>query len=237
MFSVQTLLVLSLGPGLLMTLFYLLVMPELLHHHLPPVWGQMMAALVVIIPLELGILLITGKRIHGCYTLRGAVLYNEPLPLRQYLWLVPGAVLSALLLPGLVVWLEPWLQKSLFSWLPAWFSTGISAINSYPPTIRWITFGLWIASLLLAGPIVEELYFRGFLLPRTPGGRLAPLINAWLFAIYHFWQPYTVLTVTLFALPLAYLVWWRRNVYLSIIAHCTVNAFMFLSLVAGVIER
>lgn len=43
----------------------------------------------------------------------------------------------------------------------------------------------------LIGPVVEELYFRGFLLPRISRlGRWAPLLNTVLFSLYHFFTPW-----------------------------------------------
>ena len=58
----------------------------------------------------------------------------------------------------------------------------------------------WIVTLCaffvlngVIGPVVEELYFRGFLLPRMERlGRWAPLVNATLFSIYHFWSPWQI---------------------------------------------
>jgi AcrR family transcriptional regulator len=41
--------------------------------------------------------------------------------------------------------------------------------------------------------VVEELYFRGYLLPRISRfGGWAPVINCCLFALYHFWQPFNL---------------------------------------------
>jgi uncharacterized protein len=76
----------------------------------------------------------------------------------------------------------------------------------------------------VAGPIAEELYFRGFLLPRlSPLGPWAPLLNAVLFSLYHLWLPWQNLSRILLILPLAYCVWWKRNLYLGILAHCAIN--------------
>jgi membrane protease YdiL (CAAX protease family) len=76
----------------------------------------------------------------------------------------------------------------------------------------------------LAAPVVEELYFRGYLLPRLARfGAWAPLVNAVLFTIYHFWQPYAYLSILALMLPFIYLVWWKRNVYLGIAIHCAIN--------------
>ena len=237
-FGWPTLLLLYLAPGLVLVGFYIVVAPLLLAAGLPPVWGLLLGTLVIIVPIELGIVLLHSRRRTGRAQLRPAVAALTPLAARQYLWLVPLAVLGSLLLPGLVVLLEPWIRATFFGWLPPWFSAGLSDIATYAPAIQWATAILWTISVVLIGPIVEELYFRGFLLPRTTRGSwVAPLLNALLFALYHFWQPYAVLTIALFALPLAYLVWWRRNVTLSIIAHCTINAVAFVSLYTGLMQR
>jgi membrane protease YdiL (CAAX protease family) len=43
----------------------------------------------------------------------------------------------------------------------------------------------------VAGPVVEEVYFRGYLLPRISRfGAWAPLINTVLFSVYHFFTPW-----------------------------------------------
>lgn len=43
----------------------------------------------------------------------------------------------------------------------------------------------------VVGPVVEELYFRGHLLPRIDRyGRWAPVLNTVLFSLYHFWTPW-----------------------------------------------
>jgi uncharacterized protein len=73
----------------------------------------------------------------------------------------------------------------------------------------------------VVGPIVEELYFRGHLLPRISRfGRWAPLLNVLFFPFYHFWTPWMFFSRVLL---LVYVVWWKRNIYLGMIAHCLLN--------------
>jgi len=237
-FTWPTLLLLYLGPGVLLTSFYIVVAPLLLAGGLPPVWGLLIGALVVIVPIELAIVLLYSRQITGRAQLRPGVVYLDRLSSHQYLWLVPITILSAFVMPGLVVLLEPWLRSTFFAWLPSWFSAGLSDFARYSPSIQVATVILWVVSVVIIGPLVEELYFRGFLLPRTAQGHwYAPLLNALLFALYHFWQPYAILTIALFALPLAYVVWWKRNIAVSILAHCSINLLAFLSLFAGIVQR
>ena len=74
------------------------------------------------------------------------------------------------------------------------------------------------------GPIVEELYFRGYLLPRMEWmGRWAPLVNVSLFSLYHFWSPWQMLGRILALAPTVYAVRWKENIYLGMVVHCTLN--------------
>jgi len=84
-----------------------------------------------------------------------------------------------------------------------------------------------IVALLFSGvaaPVVEELYFRGFLLPRMEHmGWAAPLWNSLLFALYHFYFPENVLVIFVGFLPISYVVWKTRNVRIGIIVHGIIN--------------
>ncbi len=77
---------------------------------------------------------------------------------------------------------------------------------------------------LLAKLVFEEMYFRGFLLPRMSYlGVLAPAANALLFAVAHYWQPYNWPLIFLLVLVNAYVVWWRRNIYIATLLHGSAN--------------
>ena len=43
------------------------------------------------------------------------------------------------------------------------------------------------------------------------------------FLYYSFWQPANIPEIFLLVTPLYYLVWWKRNIYISIAVHCTAN--------------
>ena len=77
--------------------------------------------------------------------------------------------------------------------------------------------------------MVEELYFRGYLLPRMPlSDTLAPVLHSALFALYHIWTPWMVVSRTIGVLPLIYVVRSKRNIYVGITAHCLANTLDFL---------
>jgi membrane protease YdiL (CAAX protease family) len=52
---------------------------------------------------------------------------------------------------------------------------------------------------------------------------MAPALNAVLFTIQHFWQPFNWPLILLINLPLAYVVCWRQNIYIGMLLHCATN--------------
>jgi hypothetical protein len=100
-----------------------------------------------------------------------------------------------------------------------------------------VIFTLAVLLRGIAIPIVEELYFRGFLLPRLSRFKWwAPVIGGLFFAIYHVWQPMAFITIFVTGVILGIIVQWKRNVYLGIIMHMLANTFsavMALMLVLG----
>ncbi len=49
------------------------------------------------------------------------------------------------------------------------------------------------------------------------------MINALLFTLGHFWQPYNYPLIFLLVLPEICLVYWKRNIKISILLHCAGN--------------
>jgi membrane protease YdiL (CAAX protease family) len=73
-------------------------------------------------------------------------------------------------------------------------------------------------------PIVAELYFRGFLLPRMSRfGKFAPLINTILFSIYHLFTPWQIITRIIGITPMVYSVWINKDIKIGMIVHCMLN--------------
>ena len=76
-------------------------------------------------------------------------------------------------------------------------------------------------------PMVEELYFRGYLLPRMKG-KFAILFQSFLFAAYHFFSPWMIIAITLGFLPILFGVK-KKNIYVGIIAHILCNSVGFVT--------
>jgi membrane protease YdiL (CAAX protease family) len=228
-------LALHLGPGVALVLFFLAAGPAFHRAGLPPLWGLLSGVLVVVVPIELGLvarsLRSRGIRLSWSALGLGRIHQSDLLPL-----VIAGA--ACLVAPGLVIGLEPILDARIFGWLPDWFSAGIHGLSAYPPGVEAATLALWFLSVVIVGPAVEEIYFRGWLLPQLPGSRwMGCTTHTALFAVYHLWQPQAWLTVFLFALPLTALAITRRKVTLSVIVHCGVNIVTFAALLTGAMQR
>jgi len=79
------------------------------------------------------------------------------------------------------------------------------------------------------GPVAQECYFRGFLLPRLARlGIWGVVLNAGLFSLYYVWAPGQILTRLLFLTPLIYAVWRTRDLRIGIWFQCFGNILAVL---------
>lgn len=101
-----------------------------------------------------------------------------------------------LLVAVVVVVIDEWLADSVFAWLPETIVTmaTVEGGEQAMSTGALVTFlVLFFITNGVVGPITEELYFRGHLLPRIDRyGRGAPVLNTVLFTRYHFHTPMAV---------------------------------------------
>lgn len=211
---------LHLLPGFLIGGCYFVLIPVLHTRGYPSIMALMCAIFLLLLPFELGWLLYEGKRMNGHISLQGVVLYRTPIPFWQYFLWVP---VLFLLLGTIFTVMKPvdvLLQEKIFPWLPV-LEGGLEV--GYSRNVLIVTWSMVAVFGALAGPIVEEFYFRGYLLPRMGyAGKWAPLLHSLMFGLYHIWTPWMFLTRTLGMLPLAYAVRWR-NLNLAIIVHVLVN--------------
>jgi membrane protease YdiL (CAAX protease family) len=230
---------LHLLPGALGTLAFVWLAPPLVGRGLPSLLAMLAAALFVIVPVELGILLYAGYKRNQQLRLDGIVLYREPVPWWQYVAIVLPLLFWAFVVTGLMQPFDTTVGNSLFGWLPDWyFIFGDSASGQVAPSVLlWtLVLGLVVNGIIL--PVVEELYFRGYLLPRIDRlGAWAPFANGLLFSLYHFWTPWQNVSRLLFVWPMVYATWWKRNVWIAIMTHVAVNIVGGLLMIGLVLNQ
>jgi membrane protease YdiL (CAAX protease family) len=229
------LIALHLVPGALMTVGFVALAPLAQRFGFPPIAALLGAILLVLVPVELGLLAVAARR-DGT-TVVDLISYRRRITGRTWAWLVPSLIVLAFLGFGLHQAIEPALIDRFFGWLPGWYVRPIvvDRIGDYSATAWIVTIVAYFALNGFVGPIVEELYFRGYLLPRMERfGRWAPLLNVSLFSIYHFWSPWQIAARILGLAPTVYAVRRTRNVVLGMVVHCSLNT-LGVALVASMI--
>ncbi|MFL5750827.1 MAG: CPBP family intramembrane glutamic endopeptidase [Chloroflexota bacterium] len=236
--STLALLALHIIPGALMTAGFVLLAPVVGALGFPPIAALLTAIVVILVPTELGVVLWAARREDA--RVADLIPYRRGLPAREWAVLVPTLVVIAFLGFGLLQAIEPAVLDRFFGWLPAWYVSPISLdrIGDYSASAWIVTLAAYLAINGLVGPIVEELYFRGYLLPRMERlGRWAPLVNVSLFSLYHFWSPWQVLARIVGLAPMVYAVRWKQNIFLGMAVHCTLNTLSVLIVAALVLGR
>ena len=213
---------LHLLPGILTGAAFFLIAPITQRNSLPSLWAHGIADLFVILPFIYGFLFYQGNKRNGRFSLDGVVLYRERIPWWQYLVYVPVLIASAAVFP-LLAPVTNFIADNLFSWWPAMYDLSFD-LRGYPPAIITATLIFNFLVIALLAPIAEEIYFRGYLLPRLSRfGFWAVPIHTTLFGLFHVWSPWMVVARAIGIIPFAYIVQRKQNIYIGMIAHCFFN--------------
>src|SRR4051794_31061308 len=213
--------VLHLAPGAAVLAAYAALVPVARHFHLPSAAALAATGLVAVAPVQLGLLRRHRRRHPG----EAAVQLRRRLPLPRVLaWALLEIVLAAvafLLTAPLVDRLQ-----GAFGWWPSAWALDLGNHDGYTRGAQLATALLLLLGTVLVAPLVEELYFRGYLLPRMPPrlGAGTPLAHATLFALYHLQTPWLTPARIVAITPLAYIATRTRDVRIGMVAHCVLNA-------------
>jgi hypothetical protein len=218
--------ILHLFPGILVGGFYFLARQPVAKMGYPSIFALLLAFAIVLIPFELGYLFVQGKKKTGRFTLQGIIGYRNPILCWQYLVWVFVIFISVGAIFTLLKPVDAFLQEKLFFWLP---EPNLGLDGNYSRTKLIVTYVMFLVFNVMLAPMVEELYFRGYLLPRMKG-KLATLLHSFLFAAIHVFTPWMILTRTLGLLPIVYGVK-KTNIYVGMIVHMLGNAMDLLTAV------
>lgn len=224
--------VLHLVPGVLIVVAYLLIGEPLVRSiGCPAFLGWAIALCLILVPLQAGLLWLGYSR-NGRFSLHGVLHYiDKPVPRGKLIAMVT-ALIGWMMALGIVLAPLNNFFKPFFSWLP-YGNTGGSGNNTYLDLHGYSHSVLLTTTLIclpLTGvslPLIEELYFRGFLLPRIAHlGRRAPILNTVLFALYHFWSPWVFISRVIFTFPGYWFAWRYKDIRLSIGMHVGVTSIV-----------
>ncbi|WP_067857315.1 CPBP family intramembrane glutamic endopeptidase [Nocardia shimofusensis] len=221
---------LHLVPGALIVVVYLLIAEPFVEAvGYPAFLGWAIALFLVLIPVLAGLLWLGLER-NGHLSLRGVLHYiDQPLP-RGKLMVMVIALIVWMMVLGFALAPVNNIVKDFFTWLP-YANTGDSGNNTYldldgyPHSVVLTTMVICLPLTGVSLPLIEELYFRGFLLPRIAHlGGWAPVVSTVLFSLYHFWSPWAFLSRLIFTFPGFWSVWRYKDIRLSIGMHVGVTS-------------
>ena len=204
---------------------------------MPAILALLAEIALVIVPIELGDLLYQGGKGAGGGRCGGRGLPRAVAGAADRLRTVPLVAWFIVMLFLLVAVFDERIADGLFSWYPESVRefASFEGDGTYATWVLIVVFAAAFAINGILGPVVEELYFRGHLLPRIDRfGRGAPVLNAVLFSLYHFWTPWQNIGRILGLLPWIYTVWRKRSLALSIAVHISVNCIFLLLVLAAV---
>ena len=236
--SILRVLLLVFVPTSLLTLIYILA--GYLQNTIPSLLLFFLLAMFILFPIEVWVVLHASKKKYGSYSLKSAFSNHQKLPWRVIflygflLWGFAG-IMSVTIAP-----LENMLFAPISSWLtsimPEYFDwNNIDYLKQYSKNILILTSVVYFILNVFIGPIVEEIFFRGYLTSKISRyGKYAPIIITVLFSIYHFWLPFNNLFRIVIFFPAAYLAWKKKNIYIAIVFHCLCNLVSAISFIVAV---
>ena len=234
---------LQLAPGLASVPVFALLAWMFSKLGVPNIFALTLAVLLIEVPMCWAIMVHRVRKETGRFQLKDAFPWTQSIPWWQYLVIgVPLIFFSMFMIVGIGPRVDAVLLDGAFSWVPDWFAMRPDP-GMFTTMSRALLMTLWVLmlfGLVIAGGVTQELYSRGFLLPRTEHlGWWAPALNALLFAMLHTVAPWSWLVFFLMTLPWAYLVWWRRSVKIGLFIHVGMLGLQWLAMtmvIFGVVQ-
>lgn len=207
---------------------------------LPSILMFFLLAVVMLFPFEIGVVLRASKKEYGKYSLKSAFYQYTPMsPWKIFIYgflLFGFAGLMSITIAPLENNLLAPLSDKIAQVMPQYFNWNhIEQLKLYSKEVLFITCTGYFICNVLIGPIIEELFFRGYLTSKLSRfGDFAPVIVTVLFSMYHFWLPFNNLFRICAFLPAAWVAWKKKNIYIAIVFHCLCNLFSTIGFIIAV---
>ena len=189
---------------------------------LPVLLAIIIAAVISLTLVPISVIALAAKRQELKF--KDMIPYTQKTPIGKLLLYAVPCFLFGVLVFGVFSGFEYSFWNDSFSFMPTWLRLDKYVMEDWGVGILRLTAIANFIVVGLCGPFMEELYFRGFLLPRMDRlGKAAPLVNAALFSIYHLFSPWELISRVFGCAPFAYAVWHKRDLRISIAVHCSMN--------------
>lgn len=219
------------------------VLPWLVAQGYPKVlmWG-MVASIMLFIFAVIGFALIQKEAKQLNISVKERLLIKR-VPLKQWLIcfgiMIVGLVVSQGLVPVIPTFIQ-WTGLSIPDYMPFWLDPSVNPMETdlnvlspgYPIQGNYVIVIVMAVTLLL-NILVEEIYFRAWLLPKMQSlGKWGWVLNALLFALYHTFQLWLFPILAVVSLSITFTVHFTKSVLPAFTLHFIAN---FLLAVIGIL--
>ena len=140
------------------------------------------------IPIELGYLFHVAKKEEGTFNIFKILGLKGKLKVKVLIFYSLASIIVGVIPLIALKPLSDYLLKTVFGWIPSWYNF-VQDMSLFSKNYIIIAILVSFFILTLIVPIIEELYFRGFLLARMKWmGKYSVLYNVILFSVYHFFH-------------------------------------------------
>ncbi|MEW9094646.1 MAG: CPBP family intramembrane glutamic endopeptidase [Clostridiaceae bacterium] len=221
--SIGKLIALHLFPGIVLSIIYICMLKGGVLYGYPRVVILGSAGVFAMVIIELGYLFYVAKKEEGSFNIFKVLGLKSNMKIKEYIFYTLLLLMIAGTLTMALRPLSNHILNTVFSWIPSWYNY-VQDMSLFSRNFIAITILVSFFFFTLIGPIIEELYFRGYLLARMKWmGNYSVLINVVLFAVYHFWSPWLIISRILAFFPLYYYVYKKDSLKLAIAVHCLAN--------------
>lgn len=204
---------------------------------------NIIAAIMLLVLVIVGFFLIKKEAIANNISIGERLLLKNP-EAKQWLIcvgiMIIGLILSLAVKPS-VEFFKDLPGLSIPDYMPFWLDPSIDPMNTDIETLspgyslkdNYLVVMI-IAICLLLNILAEEIYFRGWLLPKMQSfGRWSWIINGFLFAMYHSFQLWLFPMIFVLSLATALTVYLSKSILPAFITHFVAN---FLLSIFGIIR-
>lgn len=222
-------------PSAILIALYIII--GMLWQGIPSLVLFMILSLMILFVFEIGVLLSANKKEYGNYGVKIAFSNLEHLPWWKifiYAFVLFGfAGLMSITIGPLEDMIMSGVSDKLYALLPAYFDwTNIELMKQYSKGMLILTSILYITCNVFIFPIIEEIYFRGYLTNALKShGILAPILVTIAFSLYHWWLPFNNIFRICAFIIVAIIAYKKKNIYISIVFHCLCNLLSSISFV------
>lgn len=238
--TIVRLLAMTIIPSAIATALYIVV--GIYMQNIPSLDLFFIITTFTLFPYEMWVVLSANKQEFGKYGLQIVVSKCEKV--KWWKVFLYGSVLFGFagIMSATVAQLESKLTAELsdhlYSLLPVYFDwTNLEMMKQYSKGMLIFTSIFYLVMNVLICPVMEEIYFRGYLTNKMQRyGMIAPIIVTVVFSLYHWWLPFNnIFRICIFAVA-AVIAYQKKNIYISMVFHCLCNLFSSISFIVSLLS-